>query len=360
MNTLDTQIRSAVVERASEWFTAHRAGTMGEPERTAFFSWLKTSPMHVEEYLSLAALEGELSSALTEPVMSLQALRELSDQGADEAIGMHRWLRDVSSESAPAQRIRPWLAVLAIVLVVGLGITVWLSRGDGPAQAQTYRTAHGGQGSWRLADGSVLQLDTDSAVSVRFSRGERHVSLEQGQALFQVAHDTRRPFRVAIGPTAVVAVGTQFDIYRRADATVVTVLEGRVRVSSALPAPLAASETRLDAGQQLSVRPGASPGLPVRVDASSTVAWLHRQIAFDHQSMAEVAQEFNRYNKVLIIIEDPALRSVPISGVFNAYDLDSFAAFLASLEGVEVQRSADAIRVSRRAAHAASAARTVG
>jgi transmembrane sensor len=81
------------------------------------------------------------------------------------------------------------------------------------------------------------------------------------------------------------------------------------------------------------------------VDARAAVAWLQRQIAFDDQPLGEVAAEFNRYGRIPLEVEDPALRALPISGAFDAFDTDSFAAFLARLDGVVVQRTPTRIRV---------------
>jgi transmembrane sensor len=205
----------------------------------------------------------------------------------------------------------------------------------------------------QLPDGSVLHLNTDSQVTVRFSRRERLVALDRGQAFLQVRHDGARGFRVAAGDTQVLDVGTQFDVYRRPDAVVVTVVEGvaavytgpiRLAVDEALPR----GALRLKAGYQVEVRGHA--GTPRAVDGGAGVAWLRKQIAFQNEPLGAVADEFNRYAGVAIEIEDPKLRSLPISGVFDAYDTDSFVAFLATLKDVVVQKTATRIRVFRQTA----------
>jgi len=105
----------------------------------------------------------------------------------------------------------------------------------GGTTALHFETRHGEQLSRRLPDNSVLHLNTDSAVSIRFGETERLVTLTSGQADFEVAHDTNRPFRVFAGSAEVVALGTKFDVRLEGDATVVTVVEGRVAVG---PSPL--------------------------------------------------------------------------------------------------------------------------
>ena len=151
------------------------------------------------------------------------------------------------------------------------------------------------------------------------------------------------------GRAGVIAVGTQFDVYRHSDAVRITVIEGTVAVFAGPSPPrasadrLAATSVRLNAGEQLDVSDRI--GAPRHVDARAAVAWLQRQIAFDAQPLGEVAAEFNRYGRIPLEIEDESLRALPISGAFDAFDTDSFAAFLGTLDGVVVQRMPTRIRV---------------
>jgi transmembrane sensor len=166
------------------------------------------------------------------------------------------------------------------------------------------------------------------------------IRLERGEALFQVAHDSERRFHVAAGAAGVLAVGTQFDVYRKPAAVTVTVVEGKVAVFSYV-APQAALQ--VGAGYQVEV--SNLVGFPRPVDTRATVAWLERQIAFEDRPLGEVADEFNRYGGVIIEIVDPDLRAMLISGAFDAYDTDSFAAFLETLSGVQVEKTPIRIRV---------------
>ena len=75
------------------------------------------------------------------------------------------------------------------------------------------------------------------------------------------------------------------------------------------------------------------------------MAWVQRQVAFTERPLGEVAEEFNRYGAVPIIVQSERLRELPISGIFNAYDTDSFVAFIGRLDGVEIDRTAQRILV---------------
>ena len=126
-------------------------------------------------------------------------------------------------------------------------------------------------------------------------------------------------------------------MYRQSGMILVTVVEGTVAVSTA-----GAKQTRNDsaalppgqfvlAGYQLRIDAGEASAHPVPVDVSQALAWLHHKIVFEQRPLGEVAAEFNRYARIPVVIEDATLRALPISGVVDAYDTDSFMTFLATL-----------------------------
>jgi transmembrane sensor len=218
---------------------------------------------------------------------------------------------------------------------------VWTVRDFQRPSLESYlATAHGEQRYWALSDGTELNLNSDSAVTVRYTASERLVWLERGQALFHVARENGRRFRVVAGETAVTAVGTRFDVYRKPAVTVVTVVEGKVEVlvgdAQAIP---------LSAGEQATVDVATRAITRSPVDPEQAVAWTRGQIAFDQQTLGEVVEEFNRYSAVPIVIEGEALRALRISGLLDAHDTESFIAFVARLDGVEIERFPDRIVV---------------
>ncbi len=178
--------------------------------------------------------------------------------------------------------------------------------------------------------------------------------LTSGQAEFEVTHELDRAFRVIAGSAEVLDLGTKFDVRLGHDATVVTVIEGRVAVgpSSMLENRGTVSSqnhpsrfVELRADQQISMSEGAWPATPVAVDAQNTTAWLRREIVFDHEPLERVAAEYNRYTAKPIEIATPALRNLQITGVFATDDPDAFIAFLRSLKGVRVEVNETRIRV---------------
>jgi transmembrane sensor len=342
--------RIAISKEAADWFVENRGESLDRMERVAFIAWLKTSPVHVEEYLALASLARDLAKATNDPRLDVELMLEQASGEPENVMPLSPVLPRQERARGPMQRShygRRFAAAVALLLIFATAI--WFARdGERFALPRTFSTARGELRAVKLPDGTLLRLNSDSEVTVRYSRAERLVSLNRGQALFEVEHEDSRQFRLESGPRGVVAVGTEFDVYRKSSGVVVTVVEGAVIVYAGSP-PLAAAHgpathyVRLDAGYQIEVSEGV--GKPKRVDARAAIAWLKRQIAFDNEPLGDVAAEFNRYGPITLEIEDARVRALPISGVFDAYDTDSFAAFLQTLNGVVLQKSPGRIRV---------------
>lgn len=349
MNTSDEQVRATIAQQAGEWFAIHRAGALDAAERRAFADWIRASPVHVEEYLGVALLTRDLPAAADDPEMSFESLLGSASESAANVVEL-----GAPHTGATVRKVRPRIAhgvrfAAAAAIVAMIGSALFWSNAE-RVTPQRYATRHGEQRSWHLADDSVLRLDTDTAVTVRYGRSERRVEVETGQALFEVTHESGRPFRVLAGSAEVVAVGTQFSVYRENDSTLVTVVQGQVDVTAANGQAQARVDAvgrsvRVSAGEQLRVSAGVLPASPTRVDLERGTAWLRRELAFEQQPLATVAAEFNRYSALPIEIETPALQALTVSGVFAADDTDSFIAFLKSLEGVGVEITSNRIRV---------------
>jgi transmembrane sensor len=342
MNISDDQVRTGISEQAGEWFVTNEEGPLDTRESAALAAWLRASPAHIEEFLGVSAIARDLKAASTDPAYSLEAI--LARAREDGAAG--------AANRGPVSR--PWFVpamALAACVVLSLGLfLMWDTRPVEQLPAEVvatlhFETSHGQQLTRVLADHSVLHLNTDSAVDIRYDSHERHALLLAGQASFEVTHEPGRAFRVIAGATQVVDLGTQFDVHLEPGATVITVIEGRVGVAPA-NSPQGQS-IPMRAGQQLRVSEGEWPVAPTAVDAQRATAWLRREIVFDHEPLENVAAEYNRYTSKPIEIATPALRGLQITGVFATDDPDSFIAFLRSLKAVRVEVSETQIRVSR-------------
>jgi transmembrane sensor len=352
MNSNEEKIRSAIAEQAGEWFVVNDQGPLDERDSAALVAWFKTSPIHIEEFLGVSAIARDLKEARTDPQYSLEAiLARAEDDTSVQAL----WPRVIDAVRGwPPGR---WLiagVAMAACAVLSFGVLfTWNVRpiqhpmaSDG-ITALHIETRHGEQLTRRLADNSVVHLDTDSAVTIRYGKTERLAMLTSGQADFEVAHEPDRGFRVIAGSAEVLDLGTQFDVRLERDSTLVTVVKGRVAVGSSNSNQKGLPHVQLSADQQLRVTAGGGPGTPVAVDAQRTTAWLHRQIVFDNEPLERVAAEYNRYTSKPIEIATPTLRNLLISGVFATDDPEAFIAFLRSLKGVRVEVTETRIRVSR-------------
>ncbi len=205
-----------------------------------------------------------------------------------------------------------------------------------------YATAIGGREQVALADGSSVDLNTDSRIRVRLSDSRRDVELVRGEALFTVTHDLKRPFYVSAGRSLIRAVGTAFSVRIRDDEQVEVVLsDGKIAVGTpaigftlrepTLPASAAAvtAPARALVGRQTVTVEQLAPASITR-----KLAWTNGRIAFDGELLGQAVREFNRYNTRHLEIADPGIRGVQIGGMFEATDPDSFVAALEKSFGI--------------------------
>lgn len=224
---------------------------------------------------------------------------------------------------AKTRRQHGRLLAIAASLLIGLGALGgywWLA---GPDE---YRTAIGERRVITLSDGSKLSLDAGTEVTVRYGKHDRSLHLLRGQARFDVAHDKSRPFSVVAGNQKVIATGTAFNIDIAGPKVLVTLIEGHVVVVNDVEGPIPESSLHsieLKAGQQLTAGPAAPPRI-VPANVQHITAWTIGQIMFDDEPLSSVVDRVNRYGGPQVVIADPEVGAMKISGVFNAGDTLGF------------------------------------
>jgi transmembrane sensor len=345
------RIRAAVVAEASEWFIDFRAGDVDGEARSRFLEWLRRSPEHIQAYLEVSGAWSDLPNSNAAGKVDIASLIARARNESDVIP-----LSPVSPRLPPAPsaaKMRAFgtlprarvLAAAALALLASIAaIFLWIDRGT----ARSYSTGIGEQRTIQLVDGSTVELNAGSRVEVRLTDRRRDVALIQGQALFRVAKDQHRPFIVRVGEAQVRAVGTEFDVYKKNTETVVTVVEGRVETYSGSDGA-GASAIVLSAGEQLTVLPHTVTK-PTRADTAAATAWVQKRLIFDEMPLSEVAEEFNRYNRRPLAIDDPELRSLKISGVYSSTDPTSLINFLRSQNSIRVIETENQVRVVRREA----------
>jgi len=338
----------AIAEEAADWLVT--LNSADSQAKAAFAAWLKTSPEHVNEFLAIAVLWDALPELSSQPSVAQLIARATTEcnvvtlsreepvlQPADTASGKRRWLGFAAA------------ATLAAVLIGG-ALTLVPLAGD----PNLYTTAIGEQRSLSLPDGSLVTLNTQSTLRVAYSEAYRDIYLMNGEALFEVAKNPDRPFRVMADRAVIEAVGTQFNVINTAKDVTVTVVEGIVDVitaaarnQSGVPPPATQQAVRLTVGQQARVATQSGEVAVVDAAIDNAIAWQERRLVFESLSLKDVIDEFNRYNDPPLLIEDATLRQLPISGVFQANDRESFVQFLTQMQLAEGTKRGDGTIVLR-------------
>lgn len=324
-----TERRRRATEEATQWWS--RIGgcdpaEISTADREQFTAWLRESPLHVAEMLHVAHVHDTLKR--------FAHWKEIvADPGPQEESVVPLSIGDgrLSARRPQRARLRAWAAAAVIACIAVIG--AWLAKNW---EVQTIATARAERREVMLNDGSIVQLEPQTRLEVRFGDRQRSVLLSRGRALFHVAKDAARPFIVTADGTAVRAVGTAFGVERKDSGIIVTVSEGKVAVMPVSGKSRGATESAssvarsllLTAGKQVTVPRSGSARAVEEVDTSRALAWAEGRLVFDSAPLSEVAEEFNRYNHVQLHIRGEELARRPVSGVFKASDPDTFIAFI--------------------------------
>lgn len=209
----------------------------------------------------------------------------------------------------------------------------------------TQVTAIGQQGEWQLADGSQIQLNTNTKVTVAMHLRSRRITLHQGEATFHVAHSVshkylpsfERPFTVNAGDLQIRDIGTVFNVRLTSQHnTQVTVLQGRVLVSERhTDTP---KQVELGAGHAIDSQNKILQQI-IQVDPEQTTAWQQGRIYFYNQTLAEVLNELNRYGKLPVIIQNQTTEKLRITAQVDINQREQFIALLPSFIPVTIQQN---------------------
>jgi transmembrane sensor len=362
-------------QEAAEWWVLLDSEHMSLQGRAEFVDWLRESSLHVEEMLRIAQVHGAL-----EQFRGWQrvATDEAGTNGAPVTPAGNVTTFPMSARPSPdsfrhlhtvSRHRRTWLGLGLATAAAALA--VWLGVFPG---SYTVETGQGERREIALSDGSVVKIDPETLLRIRFGRQLRQIDLPRGRARFRVAKNPTRPFLVHADGTVVRAVGTEFGVEHRTQGIVVTVAEGRVAVlpheSAAFPfgslasgaqpsdwtpantplaggpGPTPTSVVMVGSGQQVTVTRGGSAEGVREVNAESELSWAEGRLTFQNDSVASVVETFNRYNNLQIHVADTTLADRTMSGVFNASDPESFIAFLQSVTSVRVARSGRDITIA--------------
>jgi transmembrane sensor len=306
-------------EDASRWFFRLRADDVDTAEQEAFIDWLTANAEHAVAWDAVQNLFAELEA----PAKQMRKLHPAETSVTCKTI-----------KQPAKRRFYQSSAIVSLCLIVAIVITQTNLWQDWRAD---YHTASGEQRTVQLADGSHIQLNTDTALRVKFQDNERHIELLRGEAFFQVEHAPQRPFWVAAGDTLARVTGTGFSVNRSTTQVKISVAQGRVETSR-----------RQHTDQVITLKPGQSaaytndqPAQIQNIDIQRQLAWQHGQLIFVQTPLAEVVAELNRYRAGRIIITDTHLQSRPITAVFNVDHLEDAIQALEKTLNLRVRRLSD-------------------
>lgn len=294
-----TQQADSDDERAAAWVALLDSPECTARDRAEFDRWLDQSPRHVAAYVEAERAHGAAAQLASDEMLQAAARIAWRATGRDSA--RPRWWMPTAL-----------VASLLVATVVGVG---WL-RAPADLAVEHYATAIGEQRSLRLPDGTQVMLDTDTAIVARFGDDRREIELDRGRVQFQVAADPARPFSVKAGDGVIRDIGTTFQVSKNADSINVGLIEGSVIVSS----PVAQAGSTLTPGQQLSYDRGGRMTPPEPLDLNVAQAWPTGDLVFKNSRLDALLTEMNRYSSTKLLLAEPALGEITISGVFHIGD----------------------------------------
>lgn len=315
-----------VRREASEWITRMR-GPEAEMSRLAFERWRAGDPRNRAAYARM------------------EQISRHSQRLGDTPLGRAH-LEKVSRRpfyAMPGPRFA-FASVIVALLIGGGAIFLWRGEGQRPvAVAQVsapFETRVGEIHTVRLADGTTVTLDTDSAIEPVFSGQARVVRLTRGRARFDVAHDAGRPFMVEAGGRTIIDRGTLFDVVLGRDGVKVVLLRGAVEIRDRKsPVAGGAPIVRLVPGQVFADAP-ASGVQQVSAAPGGADQWVKGMLSFDGAPLEQVVAAANRYSEHKIRLGEPALAGLRVTGTFHATPTDALAAILAATFNLRVEHNA--------------------
>jgi transmembrane sensor len=312
--------REQIEETAAHWVAREDRGLLPE-ENARLLAWLDAGAGHRLAYLRLKA-----GWQRTERLAAFKASRQFPEDWVDRP--RKRWI----------------IAAAAAILLAAAGTGLWLHlRSPSPV---TYATQRGERPVLRLSDGTRIQLNTDTQVQTNVTRLIRTVTLERGEAYFDVVHDAKRPFVVIAGNRRITDIGTKFSVRHDGDDVKVIVTEGRVRVDI-VNTPTPAAPVFADGGHVVVAKADetlvASKSLK---EIDGDLAWRGGMLTFDEESLSDAAEQFNRYNRRQIVVKGSA-RDIRIGGSFRADNIDVFVLLVRNALGLKVTQEKEQIVISQ-------------
>jgi transmembrane sensor len=314
--------RSQDIEtKAAEWLLRREQPQWSQADQAALDGWLDESVSHKAAFWRL-----EHAWQVTDRIGALSA-RDIAPRPRRTGLPFKWWQTGALAAS-----------LLLAIAYIGLHSRSTLSP---QLTVDTFDTGIGGHRIVPLVDGSRIELNTATILRTMISKKRRDVWLDQGEAFFDVAHIEASAFVVHAGPRMITVVGTQFSVRRDGDKVTVAVVKGRVRVEDTTPRESRATITVTQGDVAIGLGPSTMVVSKPVAAVEAKLAWRDGRLVFDGTSLAEVADDFNRYNRQQLLISDPSVAAIRISGTFKASNAEAFVRLLKDAYGLKVELTAD-------------------
>jgi transmembrane sensor len=220
--------------------------------------------------------------------------------------------------------LRPVLALTAVLVLAIACVVAYFMPSDLVTRVGERRTV-------TLADGTRVELNTNTRIRVLYNAHQRKVALNSGEAYFNVSKHEPRPFIVVAGDRKIIATGTSFTVYRDDSSgkqLTVTLIEGRVAVAplhtpDSLQWGSTPDVTMLIAGERAKFR-NLPPPVVDNPPLGRVTSWRDGRLSFVDTPLGEAVAEFNRYNVRQITVRSPEATTIHVNGVFRVEDASSF------------------------------------
>jgi transmembrane sensor len=315
----------SIEARAAAWLIRRREHeSWSEPDQTELDAWLAESWAHATAFWRLGAA---WSSA--------------------DRLGVLRRPEPEQGMSPTRRARRSFLIAIAAGLVAAALLGVAGSKYLTNASEKTYATALGGHEMIALADGSMVELNTDTIVHVSVDASRRVVTLDRGEAYFQIRHDTARSFIVLAAGHRVIDVGTKFLLRRDAERVEVALIEGRARFESASAGSQTQSPLLTPGDVVVATADSVLVTRKSAPDLANELGWRRNLLVFHHTTLADAASEYNRYNSNKIVIADRFAAHLTMNGTLPTNDVEAFVRLTQKFFDLRVERRGDQIVISR-------------
>jgi transmembrane sensor len=316
VNETTREVRAA----AAQWRERRDGSEWGAEDQAALNVWLAQSPAHKIAYLRVD----------------------------------HVWARAdrLSALRAPSTTERPRIPstvarVAAAFVLAAIAGGAWFTLNPQQSNERVYATGIGGRETLKLADGSQIELNTGTTVRVSADTHQRRVTLEKGEAFFQIMHNAERPFVVVAGDHRVVDLGTKFMVRRDPGRFEVALVEGRARLEAVNGKAAAPARDLVPGDVVIATANTVYSEKKAAQTLVNELGWRRGVLVFRDTALADVAEELNRYNTQKIVIADPEVARLTIGATIPTHGVEAFTRVAKDVFGLHIQNRNGEIVISR-------------